>query len=400
MTWKDVIDQQRACAVLRRAVAQERIAHAYLFYGPEGAGKRAVGLAFAQALQCEHIREGAPCDRCRACTKVRRMVHPDVRVLFPYPKDTDEQDVAERIQRLGRSPYAAIDYVRRPSLSDPEKTSNKQVMYHLDRVHEDLLRPMSLKPLEGRYKVALMTDVDRMRTEAANAFLKLLEEPPPRTVFVLTTSRPDRLLPTLRSRCQPLRFEPLAPEALEAALVEREGLDADRAAMLARMADGSYSRALNLSEGDALLESRRLVLRFLRRAYTQDAARLAGLVDEIKGMGRERAKGVLQLMLRWMRDLILYRAMGDEAPLVNVDQAEAARRFCRNVPEADLEAMIALVEEAHDAVTRNVHLGLALTALALALGRAMRGPHDGRLYVPLPEANLEANLEARLPAAA
>ncbi len=393
MTWDDVLNQERACAVLRRAAARERVAHAYLLHGPDGVGKRAAALAFIQALECERPEDGVPCDQCLACTKVRRMVHPDVHVLFPYPKGTDEEDLAERIRRLGKDPYAPLDYVRRPSLADPAQSSNKQVMYHIDRVHEDLLRPLSLRPLEGRYKAALITDVDLMRTEAANAFLKLLEEPPQQTVFLLTTSRPDRLLPTIVSRCQQVRFGPLAPALIEEALAARAeagSAEAEHVAMLARMADGSFSRALTLAASDELMESRRLVLRFFRQAYLQNAAALSGVVEEVQQLGRERVKGVLELMLRWIRDLVLVRAMGAEAPLVNVDQAEAARRFCQNVPEADLEAMVALVEEAHVLAERNVHLGLLVTALAQALGRAMHGPHSGRLYVPLPEANLTA----------
>ena len=386
MGWDDIVNQERVCAALRRTVEQGRVAHAYLFHGPDGVGKRAVALAFAQTLECERAADGTACGRCLACTKVRRMLHPDLHVLFPHPKGTDEEDLAERLKRLGQDPYATIDFVRRPSLSDPAETSNKQAFYPVDRIHEDLLRPMSFRPLEGRYKIAVVTDADLMRTEAANAFLKLLEEPPPQTVFVLTTARPERLLPTITSRCQRLRFDPLTPEVIEAALRAREAAAPDRAAMLARMADGSFSRALDLTENEELLAGRRLVLDYLRLAYTQDAGRLPDLVEEIGRLGRERVKGLLRLMLRWLRDLVLYRAIGSDAPLVNVDQAEAARRFCENVPEADLDAMIDLTEEAVQMAGRNVHLGLLLTALAQALGRAMRGRHDGRLYVALPDA--------------
>jgi len=389
MAWQSILDQERVVETLRRALQQERVAHAYLFHGPEGVGKRAVALELARALQCTEQTTEA-CDECRACQKTRRMVHPDVHVLFPYPKGTDEGDVAERIQRLGENPYAAVDFVRRPSLSDPSETSNKQVMYHIDRVQDDLLRPMSFRPGEGAYKVALVTDVEYMNETAANAFLKLLEEPPPQTVFLLTTNRPEQLLPTIVSRCQRLRFDPLLPESIETALVEREGVDADAAAMLARMADGSYSHALDLAQNDTLMTSRELVLDYFRAAYTQKVESLTSCIQEIAGQGREQVKGVLRLMLRWVRDLMLYRTMGDEASLVNVDQAEAVARFCRNLPNADLEAMVTLVEEALHLTERNVRVRLVLTSLAQALARAMRGRSPGSLYEPLPDAELRA----------
>ena len=387
MAWSSVIDQERVVRTLRRALQRSRVAHAYLFHGPDGVGKRAVALEMARALQCTTQTDEA-CEACSACRKTRRMVHPDVHVLFPYPKGTDEEDVAARIQRFGEDPYAAVDYVRRPSLSDPTETSNKQVMYHIDRVQDDLLHPMRYRPVEGQYKVALITDVQHMNETAANAFLKLLEEPPPQTVFLLTTSRPEQLLPTILSRCQRLRFDPLLPDAIETALQEREDMAPDKASMLARMADGSYSRAVELAENRDLMTSRTLVLQYLRAAFTLDVSKLSEHADEIAGQGRERVKSVLRLLLRWVRDLMLYRTLGDDAPLVNVDQAEAIARFCDNLPHADLEAMVAAVEQAIDLTERNVRRRLVLMSLGHALSRAMHG-QPVELYVPLPEAALQ-----------
>ena len=391
MAWSSILDQRRVVDTLRRALAQERVAHAYLFHGPEGVGKCAVALEVARALECTEQADEA-CGQCRACRKTGRMVHPDVHVHLPHPwseeSDRDEEDIGKRIQRLGENPYAVVDFARRPSLSDPTETSNKQVLYRIDQIREDLIQPMSLTKGEGEYKVNVLTDVEKMRDEAANAFLKLLEEPPPNTIFLLTTSRPEQLLPTIVSRCQRLRFDPLPPESIEAALVEREGLDPDAAAMLARMADGSYSHALDLARNESLMASRELVLEYFRAAYAQKVESLTACINEITGQGREQVKTVLRLMLRWVRDLLLYRSMGEDAPLVNVDQTEAIANFCERLPEADLEGMVELVEEAMHLAERNVRLSLVLTTLAQALARAMRGGDAGSLYVPLPEAEL------------
>jgi DNA polymerase-3 subunit delta' len=229
-----------------------------------------------------------------------------------------------------------------------------------------------------------------MREEAANAFLKLLEEPPPQTIFLLTTSRPEQLLPTIVSRCQRLRFDPLTPESIESALVEWEDADPDAAAMLARMADGSYSRALDLAQNEALMASRELVLDYFRAAYSLKVDSLNACIQEITNKGREQVKTVLRLMLRWVRDLLLYRSMGEDAPLVNVDQTEAIANFCDRLPDADLEAMVSLVEEAIHLTGRNVRQSLVLTTLAQALYRTMRGATVESLYVPLPDAELQA----------
>jgi DNA polymerase-3 subunit delta' len=392
MAWSSILDQDRVVETLRRAITQDRVAHAYLFHGPEGVGKRAVALEMARALQCPEQTDEA-CGQCRACQKTSRMVHPDVHVHLPHPwseeADRDEEDIGERIQRLGENPYAAVDFVRRPSLSDPTETSNKQVLYRIEQVRQDLIKPMSLARGEGQYKVNILMDVEKMREEAANAFLKLLEEPPPQTVFMLTTSRPEQLLPTILSRCQRLRFDPLLPESIESALIERNEMDADSAAMLARMADGSYSHALDLAHNEALMTSRELVLDYFRAAYSQKIESLTSAIQDLSNQGREQVKTVLELMLRWVRDLLLYRSMGEDAPLVNVDQKEAVARFCKNLPDADLEGMVGLVEEAIHLTERNVQVSLVLTALAQALSRAMRGRAVDSLYVPLPEAELQ-----------
>lgn len=393
MAWSSILDQERVVQTLRRALSRDRVAHAYLFHGPEGVGKRAVALEVARALECTEQAEEA-CEECRACQKTRRMVHPDVHVHLPHPwseeEDRDEEDIGKRIQRLGENPYAAIDFVRRPSLSDPTETSNKQALYRIDQVRQDLIKPMSLSGGEGAYKVNILTDVEKMREEAANAFLKLLEEPPPKTIFLLTTSRPEQLLPTIVSRCQRLRFDPLRADSIEQALIEREEMGGDAAAMLSRMADGSYSRALELAQNEALMSSRELVLDYFRAAYARNIDSLNGCIRKINNQGREQVKTVLGLMLRWVRDLLLYRSMGDEAPLVNVDQTEAVARFCDNLPDADLEGMVGLVEEAIHLAERNVRVPLVLTALSQALSQAMRGQAADSLYVPLPETELRS----------
>lgn len=387
MSWDAVIDQRRVIESLRSNISSDRIAHAYLFQGPDGVGKRAVALEFGKTLLCERGGDEA-CDECLPCRKVDRMVHPDLHVLFPHPSDVNMEDVAERLQLLSANPYAAVDFIRRPSLQDASKSSNKQAIYSIDRMHEDVQRSMSFKPVEGRYKIAVLTDVERMHNESANAFLKLLEEPPDRTVFMLTTSRPDVLLPTILSRCRRIRFDPLAPEAIEEALIGREGVEPQLAATLARMADGSYSGALDLNENEDLKGLRQLVVDYFRYSYANNIDKMVDLIEETARLGRENVKGVLDLMLRWVRDLILYGTLGDEAPIVNIDQQEAIANFSRNLPHADLEAMVALVEGAMELIERNVHVNLTLTVLSQALGKAMRGPHSGRLYTPLSEPGL------------
>lgn len=384
MNWSEVINQSRVKEALQRGIAQNRVAHAYLFYGPDGIGKRAVALTFAQTLQCVNEDE-RPCNTCNACRKVSRMIHPDVHFMFPYPNDADSEDIGERINLLGMNPYVPVDYVRRPSLSDATKVSNKQAIYTVARINEDLRRAMSFKPVEGKFKIVILTDVDAMRQEAANAFLKLLEEPGPATIFILITSRPDKVLPTIMSRCQQLRFDPLSHQDIEQALINHMDVEPAKASTLARMANGSYSRALDLSENEDLLESRQLILEYIRYSYAQNTDKLSDVIEQMNALGRERLKGILLLMISWIRDLMLYRTMGDDSLMINLDQKDSIERFCNNVPNANVDAMVHVVEEAVELVGRNVQVYLVLVTLSNKLYFAMKGNQEDRLYIPLHE---------------
>jgi DNA polymerase-3 subunit delta' len=369
---------------LRRAVERDRVAHAYLFHGPDGSGKRAAALALAQALLCERS-DGRPCDTCSSCTRARRLVHPDLQFLFPQPADAPMDSVRERLDRIAADPYATVDFARRSSLDDPEAVSNRVVQYSVSRINEEVRRAMSFRSVEGGYKVAIVTDAEALRKEAANAFLKLLEEPTPNTVFILTANRLDRLLPTIVSRCQQVRFDRLGDEDVARGLSTRLGLPDSVAATIARMADGSYSRALDLAASEELLESREAAVDYLRAAYRawSDVDRMSHQVEELARRSREHQKFQLGLMLLWIRDVVLYRERGADAAIVNMDQVQAITNFIERVPDADQAAMAELVEGAIELVERNVNSRLVLTTLAQKLALAMRGRGDARLYVPL-----------------
>lgn len=382
MPWDEILDQSDVINVLRGAVATQRIAHAFLFHGPPGVGKRAVALEFTRTLQCETGTDEA-CGTCRPCDKVKRLIHPDVQVLLPQPSDASIEDVQARLQRLAEQPYAVVDFARRPSLNDPGVASNKQSFYHVARIKEELWPSLHYNPVEGRYQVVIMIDADLLRVEAANAFLKLLEEPGPRTIFILTSHRPDLMLPTILSRCQRVGFTVLALESVERALREQDGVEAASAAILARMADGSYSHARELAGNEDLMDDRALLVDFLRQSYVMNIGKQADLIEQISRMGTERVRGILGLTINWLRDLMLYRIMEQDAQLINVDQTQTVSRFVGNLPNADVDAMVRLVEDALRLVEANVNIRLVLTALSQSLGHAMRAPHSGELFVPL-----------------
>lgn len=379
MPFADVLDQPRALGTLRRALASGRVAHAYLLHGPDGTGKRAAALAFAQALLCERRAADGDdaCGACGACARVRKLIHPDLHVVLPLPSDADEDDVAVRLARLAEEPYAPAPVARKK-----DDGAGKQAFHSIERMQDEVRRPMAFRPMEGRFKVALLFDVDLMRPEAANAFLKLLEEPAAHTVFVLATSRLDRVLPTIVSRCQQVRLDPLSDDVVAAALTARTDLAAPHAALVARMAAGSMARALELASDPDLAAQRDLVLRFFRYAFARKPEQL-GVLDDVATLPRDAFKRFCDLALRFAHDLVHSRTLGPGAPLANADQRAAVEAFVAHVPHADLETLVARVEEERGLVERNVSSALVVRVLAARLGQAMHAGQAPDVFVPL-----------------
>jgi len=379
--WGSVVGQEVATETLRQGIAGGRVGHAYLFHGPRGVGKLAAALAFGQALLCDRGGD-MPCGECGACQKVLRGVHADLRIHLPFPGKEPPGDFQRRISLLGSDPYARADFRTRPNLDEAGESTNKFARYPIDYVHEQLIRAQAFRPVEGRWKVTVVTDAHLLETRGSNALLKTLEEPPPQTVNVLLTDRHDLMLPTIVSRCEQLRFARLTTDELAGALSKR-GVDSGRAMTLSRMADGSLLRAIELSEDAELAARRELAVEFLRMSYMRNVDRLSELVATISGAGREQMTITLLTLLDWIRDLLIFRETGDKTRIVNVDDVEAIASICRSLPDADLVSMVALVEEAIGLVERNANARLLSSVLAQRLGRAMRGASARALYVPL-----------------
>ncbi len=383
MHWDRIIGQRRVIDLLKSAIDSNRVAHAYLFHGLDGTGKRAVALSFAHALQCKG------CDRipppCSLCAQAPELQHPDIHVLIPQPSDARQQDVTRRIERLARDPYAAIDFVRAPNLESNKASSKqlKQAVYSVDRINIDLRSKMVMRPSVGRYLIAIITDIEMIHERAANGFLKLLEEPGPDTIFILTTSRKEMLLPTILSRCQHVGFENLSAEIIKSTLIDRNSVPPNIAEIVSQMCQGSYMRALQLSQSEELKNHREQVLTFLRFAFSRKFNEQTDLIQEISLSNRDGTRNMLSLLLNWIRDVALYKTLGDNAPITNLDQKTEISKFCHNLRNADLSAMSQLIEEALELSESNVNTTLLLINLSLSLGKAMRSSYSGQLYTPL-----------------
>jgi len=320
VTFESITGHDRQKNILRRALKADRIAHAYLFEGPEGIGKRLTALAFARALLCV---DGTGCGDCPACRKVDHNNHPDIHIL-----DAEE----ERIK---------IEQVR------------------------SLQQELMLRPLEGRYKVCLIDGAERMTVGAANALLKTLEEPQPNTLIILLTDHPEQLLPTICSRCQRLPFARLPRRQLADILAQRLDLGETEALILAALSEGSLKKALGQNR-QLYLEKRRGLIQGLSALSAGSTIPTFSLADEL-ATEKELLPEILDIFQAFYRDVLLLKHGRPESELVNRDLLETLHKHCKNVTTASLMKKLKALESARYHLQRNVNRQLAMEIMLLRM---------------------------------
>lgn len=364
MIWPRVIGQQRVKETLLAALRTNRLAHAYLFHGNDGVGKDAVAIELARVIHCERGGDEA-CGGCLSCTRLDTMQHPDVRLVTALPRGKEEvnsdpplgkllpeevRTVQEQYRLKGRNPYHHINI---PRASIIKINSIREVR-----------REAAMSTGGNKRRVFIISRADELNDAASNTILKTLEEPAGNTMLILTTARLDALLPTIRSRCQLIRFDPLAEEEIAAALVERNNTPADEARLVARLCSGSFARAQELLLED-LAQERQEALEFIRHALGSNSVAIADDIDRITtGQDREPQRRFLNLLLLWFRDALVLKH-GRE--IINVDQAADLRRFVDRFARANVHQVIADIDRAVSLLDRNVYIKLVFLQLVVQL---------------------------------
>ena len=318
MPFSAVAGHRPVLDLLSRAVARNTLPQSLIFAGPHGVGKRLTAVALAQALNCERLRAqpfpADACGTCAACTRIARGVHADV--LLIEPGDTGTIKVDQVREAIDRTAY---------------------------------------RPFEGRRRLVVIEEADALQSEAQNALLKTLEEPPPASVFVLITARPDMLLPTVRSRCQRLRFGPLAPSDVAAVLVRDHGFNETAAQAAAAASDGSVGRALD-EGGDEAVEARDAAARLLQAASSSsDPRRRLDGAKALVGAGADRDELARRLLAlsSLLRDLGLLASSAGVAALANADFTPQLQSLLRHYDAARTIDAFATVDRALEALDRN-----------------------------------------------
>lgn len=381
-----LVGQQFAKEQIERIIHSGRISHSYLFSGPPGIGKTAFALAFAEVIN--GINNLTNLGSQTFSKKSSWFTHPDIHVFLPVPTSVSIEELRSRLELLREDPYEIVDFSLRPSLTNEDSTKNKRAFYPIDYFREEIRPKAYLKPNEGQKTVVVMTGIENMRKEAANAFLKLLEEPSDDLMFLLTTDHTEALLPTIISRCQHIQLSSLKSEEIEQALIEQDGLPGEEASYLARVSGGNYAMT-RFFDIDTLKKTRAQIIEYLRYSYVQDAVNITQTAQRWQSeQNLEGQIAVLNVMEVFLRDLLVYRSTGNKELVTNADQLNVIRKFCETLTDARLEEMIAQVNACKPMVYQNVQPKLIFTSLALRFSSLMRNrnpvisKHDSWKHLP------------------
>ncbi len=331
--WRQITGHEWAVRLLSSAIDHNRVGHAYLITGPDSIGKMTLARTFAQALNCTAEREQRPCGVCRACQLIREDKHPDVRTVLPEISDRGVQSIK-------------IEQVRR------------------------LQQDLSLSTYEARYKVALLKRFDTANLNAANAFLKTLEEPPANVILLLTAMDSDTILPTINSRCRAVKLRPVPTSLIEETLMTRHHVGPEEANTLAHLADGRLGWAIRAHQDPALLQARRDQLDTLHQALPGGLVARFALVESLARKA-ETLPPLLQTWLSWWRDLALlsYGRQGANQRITNIDEIELLHELAGHWPRKGVLAALQQTEAALRQLRQNANARLVMENVMLAYPR-------------------------------
>ncbi|MFC1502458.1 ATP-binding protein [bacterium] len=362
MEFQRVFGQSRVKQILASSLQRDRLAHAYLFHGQPGIGKDGMALSLAMGLHCTKDAQGG-CGECPSCQKILRLEHPCFTLVLPVPsqpKKMKENKYNELIRdhalkRL-HNPYQEINY-------SPEFSTLPLI--GIDQIRA-LKKSVRFKLVEGQTRIILISHADRLTPTASNSLLKILEEPPRGTMLILTTSIPARLLQTIISRCQVIRFDPLPEKDVENALLSLTDISPEKATFFARVAGGSIQNGLSLYVND--FEAQRAqAISFLQAALDRNSLnRVDSIESLIQETDKQGMQKLLQILLIWLRDLMCLK-LGDRGKIINFDRMDTLETFHKNWPKLDTGKAIKHVEQAIDFIEKNVYLTLIIHSLSVDL---------------------------------
>ena len=368
MTFSEVIGQKEVAERLVQLVKEDRLPHALMLCGPQGSGKLPLAVAFA----CYLLDNGTP----SAHAMLSKLEHPDLHFTYPTIKlpsmSAEHKPVSDDFAKEWHELVIRSLYFTMEDWMTAMGGENQQAIITAGE-SDELVRKLSLKSSQGGYKVSVIWLPERMNIECANKLLKLIEEPPHQTVFIMVCEEPDKLLETIRSRVQRIDVKMISIEDIEQALIEKRGIGSDDAHRIARLANGSWLKALDElqvgSENELFLD---MYIMLMRLAYQRKIKDLRKWSEQMASMGREKQKRWLTYFLRMTRENFMYNFQNEDLVYMTQREEDFAKNFARFVneknilPISDL-ANLAIRDIGQNANGKIVFFDLALQMIVLLL---------------------------------
>ena len=363
MHWTEVIGQKEVQERLMQMVKEDRLPHALMLCGPSGIGKMALAMAFG----CHLLNDGRPSSKAM----LDKLEHPDLHFTFPTIKlpsmNSDHKPVSDDFAQewhelVMEGPYFTMDQWMQAMGGE-----NQQAIITAGE-SDDLVRKLSLKSSQGGYKVSIVWLPERMNIECANKLLKLIEEPPQQTVFIMVCEEPDKLLETIRSRVQRIDVKKISDEEIEQALIERRGIEAEAAHRIARLANGSWLKAMEElqvgSENELFLD---MFISLMRLAYQRKIKDLRKWGEQMAAFGREKQKRWLNYFLRMIRENFMFNFRREELTYMTQKEEDFAKNFARFVNEANILPINDLANKAIRDIGQNANAKIVFFDFALQM---------------------------------
>lgn len=369
MQFKEIIGQQHIKEHLIQSVQENRVSHAQLFLSCDGSGALPLAIAYAQYINCLDKANTDSCGVCSSCRKYERYIHPDLHFSYPFFASKDVK-VAVDVLEEWRSMLLQDPYVDLNIWRSKLNAENKQANINIAECH-DIIKKLSYKAFEGDTKVLIMW-LPEYLDRGANALLKIIEEPPLNTLFILVANQQDQILSTLLSRTQITKISKLTDEEIEAHLVEKYHVTEEQASEYSFLADGNLIEARLLLEQESN-NNAELFAEWLRMGFKGDVLGMMGFVDKAAGWGRENQKNFLRYGISFLRACSLLLSGADELVKLPPRALDTAKKLSTHVLDLTMaDVIIGELEKAHYHIERNANPKILFLDVSLQLIKTIR----------------------------
>ena len=341
MLFKEIIGQQEIKQKLRGLVRDDRTPHALMLFGPEGTGKLALAVAMAQYLSCKDRQEDDSCGTCPSCIKFGKLVHPDLHFVVPVLKtgSMTAPPVSDDYAEVWRETLIANNYLTESQWYESLGADNKQGIINV-KESENIIRKLGFKPYESDYRMVVIWLPEKMNQPAANKLLKLIEEPPAKTLILMVSEHTDKILSTILSRTQLLHVPPVSGDDLLEGLLQQEQADQQAVEDAVRRANGSISTAIQALRQDEIEGQHfELFTEIMRLSYARDIIKINGWVERVAGMGRERQKQLIDYSLRLLRENFMLHMEHDTLNYMSLKEADFSHKFSPFIHEGNVHSL-------------------------------------------------------------